>query len=32
MELLEVVMKAKETPAVNHSSRLALKHALAGAY
>jgi hypothetical protein len=32
MELLKVVMKAKETLAADHSSRLMLKHALAGAY
>jgi hypothetical protein len=32
MELLEVVVKAKETLAADHPSRLALQHALALAY
>lgn len=32
MELLEVVVEAKETLAVDHPSRLASQHELAGAY
>jgi hypothetical protein len=32
MELLEVVVKARETLAADHPSRLASQHALAGAY